>query len=433
MTMEYRLTEATDWKHWVTPKPSREAAVHRWYLFPHSFTGNLVHALIDEWKLSDRDRILDPFVGAGTTLLAAKERCIPSTGYDLSPLSVLVTNTKTAPLSRCRLESAWRALESQIAVIRPTVPRRKYSELVRMALSDGRLEAFDAVAARVDELDYSATERDFFRLALISLIPRFSNAVANGGWLRWSNEGANASSVAECFKTRVEMMLSDVREDACSDSNCWKAAIADARVLPDCDEAYSAVITSPPYPNRHDYTRVFGVELMFDFLDWEQNRDLRYQSLHSHPEARPQRPSATEYKPPERLEQSISHVTDRRMRRMLEGYFLDMYLCLREAARVCRENARIAFVVGNARYGGKSILVDEFTAELGERAGLVCREVRAVRWRGNSAQQMGRYGRVASRESVVMFEKRGVTRSASVTCEENERSTTLTSASVRSE
>ena len=66
----------------------------------------------------------------------------------------------------------------------------------------------------------------------------------------------------------------------------------------------------------------------------------------------------------------------------------------------------VGCVVGNARYGGKAIAVDEFTAELGERAGLACQETRAVRRRGNSAQQMGKYGRAASRESVVIFEKR---------------------------
>lgn len=91
---------------------------------------------------------------------------------------------------------------------------------------------------------------------------------------------------------------------------------------------------------------------------------------------------------------------------MLRGYFLDMYLCIRELVRVCRRGARIAVVVGNARYAGAPILVDEYTAEVGERTGLTCQEIRAVRWRGNSAQQMGKYGRVASRESIVMFQKR---------------------------
>ncbi len=402
----YRVTESPAWRHWVTPRAAREKAVHRWYLFPHSFTGDLVHALIDEWELDGRDRVLDPFIGAGTTLLAAKEKGVPGSGYDLSPLAVLASNAKTAALSRNRLEPVWRSLQRRLARKRPTVMRRAYSGLVWKALPEGRLEAFDTVALRIDELDCPPAERDFFRLALVSLIPCFSHAVANGGWLRWSNEGADATAVVGSFRERIESMLSDVRDEECGGSGHWKAEIADARVLPDPDGTYSAVVTSPPYPNRHDYTRVFGVELMFEFLDWEENRELRYQSFHSHPEARPQRPSAREYVPPARLERNVAHLNDARLQHMLRGYFLDMHLCLREIARISREGAKIAFVVGNARYGGKAILVDEFTAELGERAGLVCREIRAVRWRGNSAQQMGRYGRAASRESVVIFEKR---------------------------
>ena len=89
---------------------------------------------------------------------------------------------------------------------------------------------------------------------------------------------------------------------------------------------------------------------------------------------------------------------------MLRGYFLDLYLSLCELKRVTRVGARIAMVVGNVRYGGKAIMVDELTAEVGEQAGLACSEIRVVRWRGNSAQQMGRFGRSASRESIVIFE-----------------------------
>ena len=142
---------------------------------------------------------------------------------------------------------------------------------------------------------------------------------------------------------------------------------------------------------------------MFDFLDWKRLRELRYQSFHSHAEAHPQRLSADDYEPPDGLEESIRDIQDKRIRRMLRGYFLDMYLCLRELSRVCCGGANVAVVVGNARFSGRVIRVDEYTAELGERVGLICREIRAVRWRGNSAQQMGRYGRVASRESVVLF------------------------------
>ena len=65
----------------------------------------------------------------------------------------------------------------------------------------------------------------------------------------------------------------------------------------------------------------------------------------------------------------------------------------------------MAFVVGNAQYTGQRIPVDELTAEIGEQVGLRCKKLVAVRERGNSAQQMGEFGRNPSRESVVVFEK----------------------------
>ena len=344
--------------------------------------------------------------GFGYTLLAAKEMGIACTGYDISPLAVLAANTKTAAFSRGSLEKTWEGLQNAMSSGRPTPTKRAYPELVRNALPEGRLEAFDEIASCIDEIGASSSEQSFFQLALISIIPRFSHAVANGGWLRWLNQGAGAEMIRDSFEQQVEMMLSDVADDRLRRKVSWKTCLADARNLPSPNGAYSAVITSPPYPNRHDYTRVFGIELMFAFLDWKENRALRYQSFHSHPEARPQRPMVSGYEEPESLQESIRDLTDARMRRMLQGYFLDMYLCLCEVTRVCRTGAKVAFVVGNARYDGKIILVDELTAELGERVGLMCREIRTVRWRGNSAQQMGKYGRTVSRESVVIFDKR---------------------------
>jgi hypothetical protein len=52
------------------------------------------------------------------------------------------------------------------------------------------------------------------------------------------------------------------------------------------------------------------------------------------------------------------------------------------------------------------ITVDELTAEVGEQAGLKCEKLLVARYRGNSAQQMGKHGRNPSRESVVVFQNR---------------------------
>ena len=279
----------------------------------------------------------------------------------------------------------------------------EYPEFVRRALPAGRLEALEATWKAIDCL--GREEESFFRLALLAIIPEVSLAVANGGWLRWSKESAQAEEIPSLFAKRVEMMLSEVGDSDQMKEGYWGASIADARAMPAMAGAFSAVISSPPYPNRHDYSRIFAVELMFGFQGLEANRALRRQSFHSHPEARPKRPASENYQTPRGLGDVVEAIPEKRVQRMVSGYFLDLFLCLREMARVCRRGARVALVLGNAQYEGKPILVDEYAAELGERGGLSCKEIRALRWRGNSAQQMGKFGRKASRESVVIFQK----------------------------
>lgn len=402
--MTYLVTDAVEWKNWLTPKDLRTRPIHGWYVFPHSFTDSLVHALMDEWQLTSSDKMLDPFVGAGTTVVAARERGISATGHDLSPLAVFATNTKVAAYIPDRLAAN---LYQLLDCVREgfndvATDTAGYPDLVRAALSRGRLDVFLGIAEYISEMEWRDCEKRFFKLGLISLIPEFSDAVASGGWLKWNHRGAAADGIVGAYAKRIAEMLVDVQEQACTALR-WEASLADARSLPEDDGCYTAVITSPPYPNRHDYTRVFGVELMTFFLNWKQNRALRHQSFQSHPEARPKRPEALDYSPPHGLEDCINRIQGTRLRRMLRGYFVDLHLCLKELSRVCIPDAKIAIVVGNAQYDGNPVMVDEYTAELGERTGLRCTEIRVVRWRGNSAQQMKRYGRRPSRESVVIF------------------------------
>lgn len=398
-----------DWRRWVTPKTLGERPVHRWYVFPHSFTSELVHAVIEEWGLTSKDHILDPFAGAGTTLLAAKEKGVPASGYDLSPLAVLATRVKIANYKVASLRDSWVRLRRRIEPARWNGAAKDYPDLVREALPGKLLGAFDALARSIRGLDASEAERDFFHLALLATIPRYSRAVAEGGWLRWVDQRRTTSTLLGDLSIKVDAMMDDLERASLQRRASWHVRVGDARSLPDRASTYTGVITSPPYPNRHDYTRVLGVELMFGFLDWEQTRQLRYQSFHSHPEAHPVRPKTNRYTQPRCLAQALARIakkeSDPRVLRMIEGYFTDLYIALREARRVCRRSARIAFVVGNAQYRGVPIPVDELTAEVGEQAGLRCEKLLVARYRGNSAQQMGKYGRRPSRESLVMFRK----------------------------
>ena len=81
----------------------------------------------------------------------------------------------------------------------------------------------------------------------------------------------------------------------------------------------------------------------------------------------------------------------------------DMNLVFRQLAQVCCPNAKVALVVANARFHGELIPVDLILSELAGDAGFQTEKIYVTRYKGNSSQQMGKFGRVAVRESVALF------------------------------
>ena len=65
----------------------------------------------------------------------------------------------------------------------------------------------------------------------------------------------------------------------------------------------------------------------------------------------------------------------------------------------------MAYVLGNVRHAGVMVPVDEITAELSSQVGLIFDAAWIMRLRGNSAQQMGQYGREPARETIVLMSK----------------------------
>ena len=90
---------------------------------------------------------------------------------------------------------------------------------------------------------------------------------------------------------------------------------------------------------------------------------------------------------------------------MIKSYFEDMNLVLQELAQVCRPGARVALVVANARFHGELIPVDLLLSDLAVGAEFEVERIIITRYKGNSSQQMGRFGRVAVRESIAVWRK----------------------------
>jgi hypothetical protein len=172
-----------------------------------------------------------------------------------------------------------------------------------------------------------------------------------------------------------------------------------------------ALITSPPYVNRYDYTRSYSLELCFAFVrNFEELKALRFGILRSHIEARVQ----PDERPRHHAVQEVLQALEQRRRRlnnpripaMIAGYFVDMERVIQEWARILAPNAWVVMVVDNVRFDGEMIPVDLILCDMAERVGFETEAIWIARYKGNSSQQMGRYGRVPVRESVLIWRKR---------------------------
>lgn len=91
---------------------------------------------------------------------------------------------------------------------------------------------------------------------------------------------------------------------------------------------------------------------------------------------------------------------------MVEGYFTELTFLYAELFRICKKGAQVAFVNDNVRYAGEVIPVDFLSTSLAESVGFKPVKVYTLRQqKGNSSQQMAKYGRVAIRKSITVWKK----------------------------
>jgi len=398
----------TDLSKAVTPKFIPKHPRHRWYWFPHSFSPELVEEIFNHWELPQGAHVLDPFVGSGTTVLVAKQRGLQSTGFDLSPLAILVSRAKTGNYNAHELnEAKLQILDLAEKMVDSDLAKfHLYESSIQLkkAFTPDEFKALESLRQAINQVTYGAVHL-FFTTALLSTLKVFSRGIASGGWLKWiEKEEAGTDDIFQEFNRRAKIMIDDVKQSPLPHLE------ADIREFNPLSEKtpishFDAVLTSPPYPNKHDYTRVFHIELAFLGKTDTEIKLLRKRMLRSHVEG-DLAPKLKGYKTPYGLYASIKKIdgfVDRRLPKMLLGYFEDIYLLMKNLKTAIKPNAPIALVVGNVRYAGVDILVDELLVEVAKQAGFSHEKTWIARFRGNSAQQMARYGRTPMRESIVLL------------------------------
>ncbi len=408
---EYRL----DLRHHVTPKLLKEEPIHRWFWFPHSFSPSLLDEFLKEFPLTEDSTILDPFVGAGTAVLRAHQLKYNAVGCDISPLSIFVTQTKLQHYDVEWVKSKINRFQNNYAGINVSLNNERFIELwenterFRKAFTKKEWEKIADLNAWIQSLTESKPEKDLLTLAMLKTQQLISRAVPDGGWFRWIEKPDQSNNIYSIFFNELNSMLREISYKNQNSEKNWQVFQADSRNLSGFEKDIDLIFTSPPYPNRHDYTRVFHLTLLGLGLTEKDILSLRHNSFRSHVEAKS--PPIVKYnvlKMSPTLAECLSQFSsnkDQRIPKMIEGYFEDMLASLISFQKILKDSGLVVLVIGNVRHQGVMVPVDEIIIELGTSIGFNLVKAWVARLRGNSAQQMKLYGRQPSREAIVILRK----------------------------
>lgn len=387
----------------------------RIYRFKEAFSLGLVNQFLDRFKAAPGDVVFDPFAGIGTTLFAAMLRGLPSVGIDKLPVAAFVAETlpKFLLIEPGSIAATFDRLSGSIDSHEPA-PFADDVSIMSIAFKEPTLTRLRKWKAAIDTL--SSPIREVFLLLFLSILESTSYASNDGQFLRLKPKKKPVSPDVALLRKVLQ-----AETDLIAIEHMWPERIryiestprvyqADARDLSGLQfaERPTILITSPPYPNRYDYTRSYCLELCFAFVrNFEELKAVRFGILRSHIESKFEKDDKPCHPVIAEVLNNLQgkKLNNPRIPIMLTAYFVDMEKSIYEWSRVLAPGAKVAMVVDNVRFEGQLVPVDLVLSDLAERHGFRVEGILIARYKGNSSQQMGRFGRIPVRESILLWSK----------------------------
>jgi DNA modification methylase len=342
---------------WFTFEPSKEKPIYNWFYYKEAFSPEIVEFAINNEAIRDVT-VLDPFCGVGTTLLTAKRYGLSSIGFDISPLAVLASKVKCENYSQEDLNEIKKFFSGLKAPSRDFSDEWQFELFPPMlAFPKRNLNYLIFLRKEIDSLSNEKI-RNFFMLALLSIIPQVGIFIKDGGVLK-IDKRKSAMPVKEAFTRKIKRMIRDLEAHEIV-GPLPRVERADARVLPVKDETADLIVTSPPYLNNVDYTKVYGLELSLMYLDKDITKKLRNESIRSF--------ITSNMPPPLGIPEEIGEIGYKIP--VVGNYFADMEKVLHEIKRVLKSNAACYLIVSNSVIHGTEVFVDELIAAIAERLGM---------------------------------------------------------------
>lgn len=364
--LEEKLTPRFEYADLVTFTQNKTTPTYNWFYYKEGFSRDLVWKTLEELKIEKGSTVLDPFCGTGTTLLAAKQAGYNSIGFDVLPLGVLA--------SKVKLEDGYdmEKLEREVGRINSLKFGNPETKTVDIGFLDMR-KVFPRYALRdipyfkekIMEVE-DEKNRNFLLLGLISIVGQASNVIKDGGVLKIVKK-QHLPPVRHLLKNKLKRMLGDLKKNTHKGDAEWSVRQGDARKLPLEDGQIDILLTSPPYLNYVDYTKVYALELSLLVSSTRELEYLRKRTMRSHVGA-----ECNEDDMLYRLDETdgIATSTAGKTPPIVEGYLNDICKSITEAARVLKKGGHAVYVVANAALPEITVDVDIALADMAQKTGL---------------------------------------------------------------
>lgn len=422
---------------------------HRWYKYKEGFSVALIRYVLEEARI-DAGPVLDPFAGSGTTLFAARERGIDSVGIELLPHSIELIEVR-------QLLHELPAKETATA-LRNFRDRRSWEEpgevkpFRHLRITDGAFpeNTEHALFRYLWDADAVSDRRiaRVLRFAVMCVLEEVSYTRKDGQYLRWDWRSGRRAGQKEFnkgpivpFTRAITSKLTEIADDLHDEfllfrhdvpkpasGNIKVVAGSCLEILPQMKaRSFGALVTSPPYCNRYDYTRTYALELALMGIGEQHLKTLRQtmlsctvenlekHDLERHVSAASLKAATDVWSSHELLNLILAYLDSCRdagtlnnngIPRMVRNYFREMAVVIFEAARVLKAGAPLIMVNDNVRYQGVHVPVDLILSDFASKAGFDVERIWVLpRGKGNSSQQMGAHGREEVRKCVYVWRK----------------------------
>jgi len=380
--MKIKVIERLDLGDIVTFTPNKDIPRYNWFYFKEGFSREFVMTMFKKFRVTSKSWILDPFMGSGTTLLACREKGVNGVGIEISPLFYMISEVKIRDYDINKLnlysEGIFRSRFKlyNIDNIHPVLKKAFNPHNLRDILF------FRDIIFQFNDRKY----RDFFLLALLNAASKVSLLWKEGSELK-PHIRRHIPPFREIFMRIVRKMINDTQELELKPSEIYLYQSDARRMTQIDDESIDFIITSPPYLNRIDYTRLYETEYLLTYGDLKVNPIRSYIGL----------------KPPNKRYARKSKYIPDDIPPVGKAYFNDMYEVLSEMYRVLSPRGKISIVVGQGVFPDRIIESDMIIAKMAYEIGFREIEIWIVNKRIVTKRRTKKIG--VANESIIIGKK----------------------------